>query len=89
MKYTQIPATLQQELQMNAGIVAASFNPATGEVSDLLGATSGGMNFTDVPEYVDLGDDIDNCPKNTKELKRITGREIKVSGSFVSASSCV
>ena len=76
MKYTQIPVTLQQELQMNAGILVKSFNPDTGEIAGIIGATSGGVNFTDVPEY--------NCPKNTKELKRITGRKIKVSGSFVS-----
>ena len=70
MKYTQIPANTFQKLQMNAGIFCKSFNPATGEVTGLLGATTGGGSFNASPEYSDFGDDIDNCPKNTMELKR-------------------
>ena len=84
MKYTQIPVNTFQQLQMNAGIIATTFNPATGEISGLLGATTGGINFTDTPTYMDLGEDIDNCPKNTKELKRVQDREVKATGTFVS-----
>jgi len=52
-------------------------------VTGLLGATTGGINFTDTPEYVDFGEDIDNCPKNTLELKKIDSREVVLSGTFV------
>lgn len=83
MKYTQIPQDTFEKLQMNAGILARNFDPHTGVVEGLIGATSGGINFTDTPEYADFGEDIDNAPKNTKELKKITGREIAVSGTFV------
>lgn len=83
MKFTQIPANTFEKLQMNAGILVSGFAPATGEVTGLLGATTGGINFTDTVEYSDFGEDIDNCPKNTKELKHLDSHEVKVSGTFV------
>lgn len=85
MKYTQIPVNTFQQLQMNAGYFAKKFNPADGAVEqdDILGATSGGANITVTPSYVDLGEDIDNCPKNTKELKQLESWEIKGSGTLV------
>lgn len=83
MKYTQIPATAFQNIQLNAGILADEFTPGTGTIGRLLGATSGGVNFTDSVEYKDFGEDIDNCPKNTKELKKLDSHEVKMSGTFV------
>lgn len=89
MKFTKIPATAFQELQLNAGILASEFTPATGTLSDanILGATSGGVNFAAVPSFVDLGDDVDNCPKNTKELKKLDGWDIKMSGTYVTVDT--
>lgn len=87
MKYTQIPANTFSQLQLNAGILAKTFTPGTGVVGDLLGATTGGIQFSDVPSYIDFGEDIDNCPKNTKELKQIESREVTMSGTFVTISS--
>ena len=83
MKYTQIPATAFQNIQLNAGILVDSFVPSTGTIGRLIGATTGGVNFTDTPEFSDFGEDIDNCPKNTKELKKLTSHEAKMSGTFV------
>lgn len=83
MKYTQIPQTAFQNIQLNAGILVDSFVPATGTIGRLIGATTGGVNFTDTPEFADFGEDIDNCPKNTKELKKLTSHEAKMSGTFV------
>lgn len=59
MKYTQIPADTFEKLQMNAGIFCRRFNPATGDVSGLMGATTGGGSFTAAPEFSDFGEDID------------------------------
>lgn len=84
MKYTQIPSDTFQKLQMNAGMLVRNVNLATGVVSGLLGATTGGINFTATPSYTDLGDDVDNCPKNTKELKLLDSIEVSMSGTFVS-----
>lgn len=87
MKYTQIPSTAFQNIQLNAGILVDSFVPATGVIGRLLGATSGGVNFTDSVEYKDFGDDIDNCPKNMLELKKLDKHEAKMSGTFVTLSA--
>lgn len=87
MKYTQIPANTFKQLQMNAGILTDNFDPATGTIGNLIGATTGGINFTDTPSYTDLGDDIDNCPKNMMELKKQESREVSMSGTFVSLTA--
>ena len=89
MKFTQIPESTFEELQLNAGIFLSDFEPETGsfERENILGATSGGVSFTDVPEYQDFGEDIDNCPKNTKELKRVNSREIKMSGTYITVNT--
>lgn len=87
MKYTQIPTDTFKQLQMNAGILVSTFTPATGVIGDIIGATSGGINFTATPTYTDYGEDIDNCPKNTKELKRLDSWEAKMSGTFATVSA--
>lgn len=88
MKFTQIPQTTFQNLQMGAGVLLKDFKPAEGTLSadGIVGATSGGVNFTAVPTYSDLGEDIDNCPKNMKELKRLDSWEVKMSGTFVTVT---
>ena len=91
MKYTKIPTNTFQTLQMNAGVLLSSFNPASAAVTDadILGATTGGLNFTATPSYTDFGEDIDNCPKNTKELKRLDDWEVTLSGTFVTVSAAL
>ena len=89
MKFTQIPTNTFKELQLNAGILTSNFTPATGTVesNNILGATSGGINFTATPSYTDLGDDIDNCPKNMMELKKLDSWEAKISGTFLTVNT--
>lgn len=87
MKYTQIPATAFEEIQLNAGILVESFEPTTGTIGRLLGATTGGVNFTDSTSYTDFGEDIDNCPKNMMELKKLDSHEVTLSGTFVTLSA--
>lgn len=91
MKFTQIPTDTFQKLALNAGVIATAFTPGTGTLSaaNILGATTGGLTVTCVPEFADMGEDIDNCPKNTKELKKITDYTITVSGTFVTTSPAV
>lgn len=83
MKYTQIPTTTFKNLQLNAGVLVKTFAPTTGEITGLLGATTGGISFTATPEFADYGEDIDNCPKNMMELKKLTSWEAKMSGTFI------
>lgn len=87
MKYTQIPSDAFQNIQLNAGILVDEFDPATGIVGNLLGATTGGVQFQDNVEYKDFGEDIDNCPKNMKELKKLDNHEATMSGTFVTLNA--
>lgn len=90
-KFTQIPTDTFKKLQLNAGILTTEFDPKSGELTatNIIGATSGGVSFEAVPTFTDFGEDIDNCPKNTKELKRIDMWECKMSGSFVTMDTKV
>lgn len=89
MKFTKIPETAFQEIQLNAGVLLKSFEPTTGaiELTNILGATTGGFQFADTVTYMDFGEDIDNCPKNMKELKKIDTHEVKASGTYVTINA--
>ena len=87
MKFTKIPETTFKNIQLNAGILVKAFSPDTQEISGLLGATTGGINFTATPSFEDFGDDIDNCPKNTMELKKLTEWDVQMSGTFVTMTA--
>ena len=89
MKYTQIPTTTFETLQLNAGVILSSFDPSTGSIPSnaIIGATTGGVSFKDTVDYIDFGDDIDNCPKNMKELKKLDSHTVTMSGTFVSVSA--
>lgn len=89
MKYTKIPETTFQNLQLNAGVLLSSFNPTSATVANesIIGATTGGVNFTATPTYSDKGEDIDNCPKNMKELKNLDYWDINMSGTYVTVDA--
>ena len=89
MKYTKIPETTFKNIQLNAGVLLSSFNPASATVANesIIGATTGGVNFTATPTFSDYGEDIDNCPKNMKELKKLDAWEISMSGTYVTVDA--
>lgn len=91
MKFTKIPSNAFQKLQINAGILTTDFTPATGTIGEAgqIGATTGGVNFTATPTYSDFGEDIDNCPKNMKELKTLDSWEAKMTGTFVNSDTAI
>lgn len=90
-KYTKIPENTFQKLQINAGILLSDFTPSTAAVDedDIIGATSGGISFTATPSFTDAGEDIDNAPKNTMELKRLDTWDVKASGTFATVDTAV
>ena len=85
MKYTKIPETAFKNLQLNAGVLLSTFNPESATVANesIIGATTGGVNFTATPTFSDQGEDIDNCPKNIMELKKLDFWDINMSGTYV------
>ena len=73
-KYTVIPQDTFESMQLDAGVLLTSFNPASPAApddEDIVCATTGGINVVCQPEYSDLGEDVDNVPVNMKELKHL------------------
>lgn len=81
-RFTVIPQDTFSALQMDAGVLLKTFNPASPTApqdSDIICATTGGINASCVPTYSDMGEDVDNCPVNMKELKHLDSWECKMS----------
>jgi hypothetical protein len=75
-KFTVIPKDTFDDLQLDAGVLLRNFTPATAAApqdSDIICATTGGINAACTPTYSDLGEDVDNCPNNLMELKHLDG----------------
>lgn len=89
-KFTKVPEDTFSKLQLNAGILLTDFTPNTGEIpsgASILGATTGGINFTTNPEFTDFGEDIDNVPNNMMELKHLNQFDVQMSGTFLTCSA--
>jgi hypothetical protein len=86
MLFTKVAADAFKQLQLNAGVLLTDFDP-TGTLSEetiraaIFAATSGGVSFATNPEYVDFGEDIDNVPPNTKQLKVLQSVSPTLSGT--------
>lgn len=75
-KFSKIPQDAFERMQLDAGVILRSFDPnsaAEPADSDIVCATKGGVTITCVPKYSDMGDDVDNCPAGTMELKKLEG----------------
>lgn len=89
-KFTVIPNDTFSGMQLDAGVLLKTFNPASvaaPQDTDIICATTGGINATCVPTYSDLGEDVDNCPVNMKELKHLDGWECKMSFTALGTSA--
>ena len=76
--FTVIPQSTFEEMQLDAGVLLNTFNPASPAApadSAIICATTGGISATCVPTFSDLGEDVDNCPANMKELKHLDSWE--------------
>ena len=87
MKFTQVPTDTFENLVLNAGILVDQFTPGTGVIGNILGATTGGIEFSTNPTYTDFGEDIDNVPANTKQLKRLQSFDPAMSGTFLTVDT--
>lgn len=86
--FTKISANAFDEMQLDAGVLLNTFNPASPAVPDeaIITATTGGITASCKPTYSDLGEDVDNCPNNTKELKHLDGWDCKLAFTALGTS---
>ena len=89
MKFTTVATDAFQKFQLNAGILLTEFDPTTATVdrTKIFAATSGGTSFTAAPEFLDFGEDVDNVPNNTKELKVLDSVTVTMSGTLKTADT--
>lgn len=88
-KFTVIPQSTFEELQLDAGVILKTFTPESPEPpadENIVCATTGGINISCVPSYSDMGEDVDNCPNNMMELKHLDGWECKMSFTSLGTS---
>lgn len=88
--YTVIPQDTFEAMQMDAGVLLKTFNPASPAApadADIITATTGGITINAKPSFSDLGEDVDNCPNNTKELKHLDSWEVTVSTTALGTSA--
>lgn len=88
-KFTVIPQNTFEGLQLDAGVLLKTFDPMTGAApsdEDIICATTGGINVTCVPTYSDMGEDVDNCPANMMELKKLDSWECGMSFTSLGTS---
>ena len=79
--FTVIPKDTFDTLQLDAGVLLKTFDPSSPKAptdSDIICATTGGIKADCIPAYIDMGEDVDNCPKNTKELKTLDGWDCRI-----------
>lgn len=72
--FTKISSEAFQNFQLNAGMLLNTFNPqspAAPADSAIIAATTGGIKPELKPTFIDLGEDVDNCPENMMELKNL------------------
>lgn len=76
-RFSKLPIESFDEFQIDAGVLLKSFDPESPELvdSDIICATTGGINPTCVPTYSDMGEDVDNCPVGMMELMNLDGWE--------------
>lgn len=81
-RFTVIPEDTFNGLQLDAGVLLTTFDPASPAApadADIITATTGGISISCTPTYSDFGEDVDNCPNNTKELKHLDSWDCSMS----------
>lgn len=87
--FTKISQDAFDQLQLDAGVLLNSFdpaNPAEPDDEDIICATTGGINATCVPTFSDFGEDVDNVPNNMMEYKHLDGWECKLATTALGVS---
>lgn len=77
--YKVVASDAFQSMLLDAGVLLTEFDftapYSTPDDDVILATTTGGLNPSCVPQYSDLGEDVDNVPNNTKEFLHLDGWE--------------
>ena len=81
-KFTVIPQDAFNGLQLDAGVLLRTFDPSKPVApadTDIICATTGGINPVCKPTFSDFGEDVDNVPNNMMEFKHLDGWDCSIS----------
>lgn len=87
--FTQISQDAFDQLQVDAGMLLNTFNPASPAApadTAIITATTGGITVNCTPTYSDWGADVDNCPNNLKEMKHLDGWDCSIQTTALGTS---
>ncbi len=94
IQFNQVKSDAFSTLQFGAGnLLNDTFElddgalPSSIPDSMIISSTKSGIKASCVPTFTDLGEDIDNCPKNTKELKQLDSWEAKFEATLMEMSA--
>ena len=89
-RFTVIPQDTFEDMQLEAGILLKSFDPANVTEpadADIICATTGGVQITCQPEFSNLAEDIDNVPDDMKEFMHLDKYKCGISTTSLSTSA--
>lgn len=88
-KATVIPQNTFEALQIEAGVLLNRFDPDNPQIldSDIICATTGGIQVTCKPTYSDMGSDVDNVAPNMMELKHLDSWDCSISTTGLGTSA--
>lgn len=87
--FTPVAADEFKKLQFQSGAILKTFDPTGAKAvaaADRICLTSGGINITCKPNVVDLGEDVDEVPENTWQLKHIKSWDCGISTTCLTVS---
>lgn len=84
-KYNKAPADTFKHVQFNAAMLLSAFDLETWSFNraDIIGATTGAVNFAENATINDYGEDVNGIKNRTKQLQRVEDRDPTVSATFV------
>lgn len=87
--FVKIPESTFEDLQLDAGVLLNKFDPAAPNIQDedIITATTGGVTASCTPSFSDMGEDVDNCPNNLLEMKKLEGWDAKLSTTALSTKA--
>ena len=75
--YKVVSSDAFESMQLDAGVLLSEFDftdPYTApDDENIIATTTGGINPVCEPQYEDIGEDVDNVPKNMLEFVKLTG----------------
>ena len=80
-KFTRISQDAFNEFAINSGMLLKTFDVSGSKDftdEDIVCDTTGDITATCVPTYSDMGEDVNNCPDNMKELMHLDSWEAKL-----------